>query len=93
MPMTIPQIRERLIQLAAEHDLPELVDLAEATRRRPQVKPKAPVTSRPLTRGVVIGIRAYAASHPDASQQELAEIFHVNNGRVSEALRGKREDE
>jgi hypothetical protein len=90
--MTIPQIRERLIQLSVEHDLPELVLLAEETRRRPPVKVKAPATSRPLTHGVVIGIRAYASQHPTASHQQLAEIFHVNNGRVSEALRGKRED-
>jgi hypothetical protein len=92
MPMTIPQIRERLLELAGEHDLPELAALAEETRRRSPAKRKAPTTSRPLTHGVVVGIRAYAASHPDVSQQQLAEIFHVNNGRISEALRGKRED-
>ena len=33
-------------------------------------------------------IRAYAAAHPEASQDEIGRLFNVAGGRVSEALAG-----
>lgn len=89
MTRTIPQIRERLFELADELDCPELIRLAEETRRRPPVR-KGPVKSRPINRQVRVAIVAYAAAHPDAHGQEIAAVFKVNHGRVSEALGGKR---
>lgn len=38
MPRTIPQIRERLIELSDIHGIPELRELAEETRRRAPVR-------------------------------------------------------
>jgi hypothetical protein len=89
--LTIPEIRERLFVLAVELDCPELAELAEGTKRRSPVK-RAPVTSRPMTPQLAIAVRAYQNSHPDMSQQEIARVFHLNNGRISEALRGYREE-
>lgn len=89
MTMTIPEIRDRLFELADELDCPELIRLAEATRRRAPVR-KAPVKSRPISRAVKVAIAAYAAAHPDAHLQAIADVFKVNHGRVSETLAGKR---
>lgn len=89
MPPTIPEIRARLHELAHEHGIEELADLAEATRRRPPIR-LAPVRSRPMDHAVTVAIRAYAAAHPTAHLSAIAEVFKVNPGRVSEALAGKR---
>lgn len=89
--LTIPEIRERLFVLAVELDCPELAELAEGTKRRSPVK-RAVVTSRPMTRTLAVAVRAYAAAHPETSQQQIAAVFHLNNGRISEALRGYREE-
>jgi predicted XRE-type DNA-binding protein len=35
-------------------------------------------------------IRDYAAANPGMSHQAIAEVFNVNHGRVSEAIKGKR---
>lgn len=89
MPPTIPEIRIRLHEIAAEHGIDELHYLAEATRRRPPLR-VARVKSRPIDPAVKAAIRAYALAHPNAHAQEIAEVFNVNHGRVSEALIGKR---
>jgi hypothetical protein len=87
---TIPEIRTRLIYLAQEHALPELAVLAQALKRRPMVR-KARPKYRPLTPVLKEDIQAYAGRFPDLSYQEIANHFFTNIGRVSEALRGKRE--
>lgn len=89
MPRTIPEIRARLHELADEHGIAELAELAEATRRRRPCR-VAPVRSRPMTRARKAAIRAYAEAHPQEHLQEIADAFHVNPGRVSEALAGFR---
>jgi hypothetical protein len=80
----IPEIRERMHALAKE-----LHQLAEATRRRQPVR-RAPVKSRPMDPKVKEEMRAYAASHPEAHQRDIGQMFNANPGRVSESLRGKR---
>lgn len=47
---------------------------------------RRPNASQPLTEALKHAIRAYFHSHPNATQQEIAHVFNVNNGRVSEAL-------
>ena len=42
--------------------------------------------SQPLTPALAIEIRKYFHSTPDATQQEIANTFNVNIGRVNEAL-------
>lgn len=89
---TIPEIRARLHDLAAEHGLPELALLAEETRRRAPCRKAAP-RRRSLTPELAQAIRDHARAHPGAAYHEIAERFHTNIGRVSEALAGRREDQ
>ena len=42
--------------------------------------------SQPLTPKLALDIRKYFYTHPDATQQEIANVFNVNIGRVNEAL-------
>jgi hypothetical protein len=87
--MRLPEIADRLRVLAYEHDLPELIDLAEAMRRRKKVT-NAPVASVRITDDLRRQIRAYHRLYPDATQHQIALHFNVNNGRVSETLAGFR---
>lgn len=86
---TIPQIRERLVELAAVHSIPELADLAEETRRRFHGR-KAPVRSFGITPELKAEVRAHAASHPKKHMRDIAQVFKIDQGRVSEILFGKR---
>jgi len=42
--------------------------------------------SQPLTPKLALDIVEYFYAHPDATQQEIANVFNVNIGRVNEAL-------
>jgi hypothetical protein len=87
--MRIPEIREELNSLADHYGIARLRELAgELTRRSPGSR--APVKSRPMTPALRDAIRAYKRANPDAPQQKIADVFNVNPGRVSEALRGFR---
>lgn len=81
----IPAVRDRLRELANEHGIDELNDLADQMYRKP-AKNRAPVRSPKLTAKMAQEIRDYAAANPKAHQQDIAERFGVNHGRVSEAL-------
>lgn len=86
---TIPDIRDRLHELADQHHIDELHDLAEATRRRYHGR-RAPARHGPLTDDEIEEIRKFAVTHPDTAEAEIAALFQTNQGRVSEALFGKR---
>jgi len=86
--MRIPEVRQRLHTLAREHGLPELHTLAQELIRRVPVR-RAPPRIH-CTEETKEAIRDYAEAHPTASYQEIAELFRVNSGRVSEALAGFR---
>lgn len=88
--MRLPEIADELRRLAKDFSIPRLADLAEEIRRRPILK-RADAVSAPMTPWLAEEIRAYADAHPDLSQLEIAETFNVNQGRVSEVLRGKRQ--
>lgn len=81
----IPAIRDRIREIADETDNDELRELADQMYRKPPKK-RAPVRSPKLTPETAQQIRDYAAANPDAHQQDIAEKFGVNHGRVSEAL-------
>ncbi len=86
--LTIPQIRERLHELAVIHGIPELSSLATATIRRSYKR--APSTRSGLDRKLKASIRAFVKENPEMAFQDVANIFGVNPGRVSEAVHGKR---
>lgn len=97
--MRIPDVRDRMIvlkfQLSHATKLlasvsAELEKLSNELIRRPSVR-KARRTSNEFTPELAVEIRAYAVQHPGVSQNDIAKSFGVNAGRVSEALRGKRE--
>jgi hypothetical protein len=82
---TIPEIRTRLLQIAEEHGVPEIVELVDEMYRKRPIR-RAPVRSQKLTPALAAEIRAYARTHPDMHQQDIAETFGVNHGRVSQAM-------
>lgn len=88
--MTIPEVRERLLELARELDIDELAYLAEQLKRRPAVK-KARPSSAAMTDELREKIRAVAALQPGVSNRTIGNFFNVDSGRVSEALAGFRE--
>lgn len=87
--MRIPEIQNRLYELADKHGIYELVNLADALKRRPADK-IAPATSTRMTDALRDRIRAMKQDCPALSQAEIARRLYINPGRVSETLRGKR---
>lgn len=92
--MRMQEVREELEAMAHDVRVPrplrrKLRTLADATRRRP-VKRQAPAKSQPVTDAMRRRIRAAARRYPKLTQFDIAAMFGVNQGRVSEALRGKR---
>ena len=83
------QVRARLYALAEEHGIPELHLLAERTKRRFNGRASRKVSDT-VTPETEAAIRAYRAAYPDRALHQIARVFSVNQGRVSEALRGKR---
>ena len=88
--MRIPEIRKRLLAIAANLGNVEIASLANELVRRPPVR-RSKVSSQPMTPAIKRAIRHYARRHPNASQTEIARHFNVNPGRVSEAINGYRE--
>lgn len=84
---TIPELRNRLRELADEHELDELHGIADEMFRNSPVRRAAP-NSAALTPELAKKIRAFAAKNPKMHQREIAQKFNVNPGRVSEAMNG-----
>lgn len=93
--LTIPMVRDELTGIAdaLDSDMPLVAQriryLVEQMKRRTATR-RAPVRHEPLTETQKEAIRQYALTHPEMHQQDIAELFGTNSGRVSEALRGKR---
>lgn len=87
--LSIPEARDRLRELAEEHDLPELSEIADQMYRR-SPKKRAKNKSTPVTPALAEKIREYVADHPDAHQREVGQEFNVNPGRVSESANYQR---
>lgn len=81
----IPAVRDRLREIADEYGIDELHDLADQMYRK-SAKRKAPVRSPKLTPEMAQDIRDFAAANPNLHQQDIAEKFGVNHGRISEAI-------
>ncbi len=63
---------------------------AESLMTRPSPIRRAMRSSQPMTPALAVTIRKHAKLHPDASYKEIAEVYNVDAGRVSEAVRGLR---
>jgi hypothetical protein len=87
--MRLPDVANRLRELAIDLACAELNDLADEIGRR-SPRQRAPTTSARMTEALRVQIRAMKAAEPDLSQAEIGKRFNLNPGRVSEALRGKR---
>lgn len=93
--MKIPEVANRMREIAEQiqGDYPtesdELFQLAGELRRRFS-GPRAPASSTPMTPELAEEIRDFVDANPTMSHQAIAEVFNVNHGRVSEAIKGKR---
>lgn len=87
--MRLPEIAERLRELAVTLNTKELSDLADEIGRRP-AGTRARPTSTPMSDELRDKIRAYRKAQPGLSQAKIGAHFNVNPGRVSEAIKGKR---
>jgi hypothetical protein len=92
----IPDIREDMYALSDELAAAgyaewciRLFRMAEDTYRNPPVR-QAPVTSYKMTKDRATAIRLYARDNPTTSVKVMANLFGVNQGRISEALNMKR---
>jgi hypothetical protein len=85
----LPEIANRLRELAVELNCPELNELANEMGRRPAGQ-RAPKSSVPMTDALRDQIREMKRANPSLSHAEIASKLRVNPGRVSETLRGKR---
>jgi hypothetical protein len=81
----IPEIRDRLRELADEHDLEELHDLADEMYRNSPVRRARPQSAH-LSAELAEEIRQFANKNPKMHQRDIAQKFNVNPGRVSEAM-------
>ena len=86
---TSNELRRRLYELSAELNCDELRQIATELGRRKSIK-RAPRQSRPTDEQLNVEIINYVYGHPYLTQAKVAQVFNVNPGRVSEALRGKR---
>lgn len=88
--MRIPEIQTRLLEIARENGMDEVASLAlQLTRRSP--KKRAPASSKPMTAKLAHEIREFSRSNPDMTQAAIGRVFNINQGRVSEAVRGFRQ--
>lgn len=89
----IPKAREELKALALEltgskrHRLQTII--AAYLYRDPPCR-RAPVKPTPISAATKAGIKRMAASNPKMHIREIAELYCLNQGRVSEILNGKR---
>lgn len=95
--MKLPDVREELHKLASDLDAAglglvgqRLAYLAEQTRRRSPLK-RAEPRAKPITDETKKRIRDTAAAHPAWSLREIGRHVGVDQGRVSEVLRGFRQ--
>lgn len=90
----IPKAREILaeaLELNMDSEVRKRIEAAiQEMYRDYSLGRKAPKQSAPVTEGVKHSIKTYASRHPNMTQQDIATIFNVNAGRVSEILTGKR---
>jgi len=84
--ISIPDARDLLRELADKHGISELRTLANLMYRRKHKAMRAPNTSQTVTPHLNADIRRFHRQNPVASNQDIANHFGVNPGRISEAL-------
>jgi len=95
--MKIPEVASRMREISSQiqssfpTEAIELIQLADELRRRSPTLPRAPATSTPMTPELAEEIREFAEANPGTSHQDIAVVFNVNHGRVSEVISGKRQ--
>jgi len=95
--MIIPEVRREMLKLAKEmyqypYTRPFAIKLRELEKelyRRKGVRPTK-VRSQAFTPDLSRQLRAYKRDHPGLSLQQIAGRFKVNQGRVTDAILGKR---
>lgn len=91
----IPLARDLLVALAggmqASHptEAATILSIVQEHMYRDYLKPRAPRKSVQMNAALAATIRAHAKRRPNLSAQEIATIYGVNQGRVSEAIAGK----
>ena len=89
----IPRAREILTEaLKGEMESSVRTAITEALglmHRTKHKKQKSGVKSNPMTAERCRAIKDYCAMHPFESTSHIAQMFNVNQGRVSEVLSGK----
>ncbi len=89
----IPYAREVLKSALAMDDASDVrsaIELALGYMTREKYTRKAEVTSMRVTSEVKVMVHDYAAENPDASMQQMGNLFNLNPGRISEILAGER---
>ena len=88
----VPAARE-LLQQALKFEMQDeartLIREALELMYRDFIGRRAPTKSRTITPETVRLIKRYADQYPHDSYQQIANVFEVNQGRVSEILAGK----
>lgn len=97
--MTIPECRDALLSIANSLAVKKTTDCTDEVRgirmivkelmRRSPVR-RTRVKALPSTASLRSQIRAYAKAHPDMNNRDIAAMYGVDGGRVSEALAGFR---
>jgi hypothetical protein len=97
--MKIPEVRDeiaminsRLMEISREMQdaIERLAALNEELVRRSPVN-VAPRSSTRMTPSLRQQINVYATANPGKTLSDIGKMFNVNPGRVSEAVRGKRQ--
>ena len=89
----IPEARQRLAQLSAElkadgkdgyaAEIDQIIDMMHRKRIK---RVRASTTSHKITPYLATEIELFCRRRPEISNQRVAEIFNVNQGRVTEIL-------
>ena len=84
----LSDLRNRLAPLSPAMAV-ELDGIIALMHRKRAKTGKAPSKSVPMTHAIGAQVRSLSASNPALSNQDIANRFGINPGRVSEALAGK----
>lgn len=92
--MRLPEVADALVEVAGDKRMPpdlrdRIITLTKEMRRRSG--PRRPIQSATITPALIAQIRAYYTANRHLTQAAIARHFNVNPGRVSEAIKGKRE--
>lgn len=84
----IPKAREIIKDVMAQVGQSQKSQLAEALAlmTRKKYKPRSSIKSQSMSKSLAAQIFAHHVNNPDASAAEIATLFNVNPGRVSEVI-------